>query len=153
MIPQQAASTITSIDDIETYLRSRETDKKKYRQAIDLPVRERKRVIRDLSYMGNTTGSLFPRLGWDLRGTEGTELRILVVEPIMRPQIQIPMSPFLMEGPIPALTGFQRGDVLTSSRPLVGNKALFPLGAFLGTWDGSSRIENLRMRKTRFKTG
>jgi FRG domain len=62
MIPQQAASTVTSIDDMETYIRSRETDKKKYLQAIDLPVRERKRVIRELSYMGITAGSLFPGL-------------------------------------------------------------------------------------------
>jgi len=62
MIPQQAASTVTSIDDMETYIRSRETDKKKYLQAIDLPVCERKRVIRELSYMGITAGSLFPGL-------------------------------------------------------------------------------------------
>jgi hypothetical protein len=62
MIPQQAASTITSVDDMETYIRSRETDTKKYLQMIDLPVRERKRVIRELSYMGITAGSLFPGL-------------------------------------------------------------------------------------------
>jgi hypothetical protein len=62
MIPQQAASTVTSIDDMETYIRSRETDEKKYLQAIDLPVRERKLAIRELSYMGITSGSLFPGL-------------------------------------------------------------------------------------------
>lgn len=62
MIPQQAASTVTSVDDIETYIRSRETADKKYLQAIDLPVRERKRVIQELSYMGITAGSLFPGL-------------------------------------------------------------------------------------------
>ena len=62
MIPQQAASTVTSVDDMEKYIRSRETDKKKYLQAIDLPVRERKRVIRELGYMGITAGSLFPGL-------------------------------------------------------------------------------------------
>jgi hypothetical protein len=62
MIPQQAASTVTSVDDMETYIRNRETDKKKYLQAIDLPVRERKRVIRELGYMGITAGSLFPGL-------------------------------------------------------------------------------------------
>lgn len=63
MIPQQAASTVTSVDDVETYIRLRETaDNKQYLQAIDLPVRERRRVIRELSYMGITAGSLFPGL-------------------------------------------------------------------------------------------
>lgn len=63
MIPQQAASTVTTVDDIETYIRARERDKKTtYLQAIDLPVRERKKVIRELSYMGITIGSLFPGL-------------------------------------------------------------------------------------------
>ncbi len=62
MVPQQAVSTVTSVDDMETYIRSRETDEKKYLTAIDLPVRERKRVIRELSYMGITAGSLFPGL-------------------------------------------------------------------------------------------
>jgi len=47
---------------METFIRSRETDQKKYLQAIDLPVRERKRVIRELGYMGITAGSLFPGL-------------------------------------------------------------------------------------------
>jgi hypothetical protein len=62
MVPQQAASTVTSVDDVETYIRSRETDEKKYLTAIDLPVGERKRVINELSYMGITAGSLFPGL-------------------------------------------------------------------------------------------
>ncbi len=62
MIPQQAASTITNVDDIETYIRSYETATKKYLWAIDLPVRERRDVVRELSYMGITAGSLFPGL-------------------------------------------------------------------------------------------
>lgn len=62
MIPQQAASTVTSIDDIETYILSRETGTVKYLQAIDLPVCERKHVLRELGYMGITAGSLFPGL-------------------------------------------------------------------------------------------
>jgi hypothetical protein len=62
MIPQQAASMVTSVDDIETYIRGRETGTTKYLKAIDLPVRERKQVIRELSYMGITAGSLFPGL-------------------------------------------------------------------------------------------
>jgi hypothetical protein len=60
MIPQQAASTLSSVDDIETYIRSKETENKKYLSAIDLPVLERDRVMEDLSYMGITAGSLFP---------------------------------------------------------------------------------------------
>lgn len=62
MIPQQAASTVTSVDDIESYIRSREAPETKYLQAIDLPVRERRRIVSELSFMGITAGSLFPGL-------------------------------------------------------------------------------------------
>jgi hypothetical protein len=62
MIPQQAASTVTSVDDIESYIKSKETDTRKYLSAIDLPVREGRGVVRDLRYMGITAGSLFPGL-------------------------------------------------------------------------------------------
>jgi hypothetical protein len=62
MIPQQAASTVTSLDDIESYIKSKETETKKYLWAIDLPVHERREVVRELRYMGITAGSLFPGL-------------------------------------------------------------------------------------------
>ena len=63
MIPQQAATTVTSLDDIESYIREKEGIKnKKYLSAIDLPVRERREVVRELRYMGITAGSLFPGL-------------------------------------------------------------------------------------------
>lgn len=62
MIPQQGASTITNVDDIETYIRSIEANGKTYLWAIDLPVADRRQVVRDLSYMGITAGSLFPGL-------------------------------------------------------------------------------------------
>ena len=62
MIPQQAASTITNVDDIEAYVQSVQTNGKTYLSAIDLPVNNRRQVVRDLSYMGITAGSLFPRL-------------------------------------------------------------------------------------------
>jgi hypothetical protein len=62
MIPQQAASTITNVDDIETYIRGIEANGKTYLRAIDLPVTDRRNVVRDLSYMGITAGSLFPGL-------------------------------------------------------------------------------------------
>jgi hypothetical protein len=63
MIPQQAASTITNVDDIETYIRSKELETQKtYLSAIDLPVQQRKAVMQELSHMGITAGSLFPGL-------------------------------------------------------------------------------------------
>jgi hypothetical protein len=62
MIPQQAASTLTNVDDIESYIRSKEGDGKKYLWAVDLPMGERQRVFRELGYMGITAGSLFPGL-------------------------------------------------------------------------------------------
>jgi hypothetical protein len=62
LIPQQGASTLTNVDDIETYVMSKESEAKKYLWAIDLPVRERRDVARELAYMGITAGSLFPGL-------------------------------------------------------------------------------------------
>ncbi|MCK9420394.1 MAG: hypothetical protein M0R70_13570 [Nitrospirae bacterium] len=62
MIPQQAASTVTNVDDIESYIKTKESDGKKYLWAIDLPIRDRKQVVRELGYMGITAGSLFPGL-------------------------------------------------------------------------------------------
>ena len=62
MIPQQAASTVTNVDDIESYIRSKESDIKKYLWAIDLPIRDRNKVVQELRFMGITAGSLFPGL-------------------------------------------------------------------------------------------
>lgn len=63
MIPQQAASSVTNVDDIETYIAKLEKQKKKtYLRAIDLPWAERRRVMQELSMMGITAGSLFPGL-------------------------------------------------------------------------------------------
>jgi hypothetical protein len=62
MIPQQAASTVTNVDDIETYIRSREVEGNPYLWAIDLPIIEREHIVRDLGFMGITAGSLFPGL-------------------------------------------------------------------------------------------
>ena len=62
MIPQQAVSTVTNIDDIEPYIKSKESEEKTYLWAIDLPVSERKKVVNELGYMGITAGSLFPGL-------------------------------------------------------------------------------------------
>jgi hypothetical protein len=62
MIPQQAASTVTNIDDIESYIRSKESPDKTYLWAIDLAVNERRQVSEELRRMGITAGSLFPGL-------------------------------------------------------------------------------------------
>ena len=62
MIPQQAASSVTNIDDIESYISSKENAEKKYLRVIDLPVKERSKVMRELSFMGITAGALFPGL-------------------------------------------------------------------------------------------
>jgi hypothetical protein len=62
MIPQQAASMVTNVDDIESYIKSKETDEKKYLSAIDLPITDRNKVIEELRYMGITAGSMFPGL-------------------------------------------------------------------------------------------
>ena len=62
MIPQQAASTVTNVDDIEAYIKMKDAGGKNYLRAIDLPIRERAQVVRELNYMGITPGSLFPGL-------------------------------------------------------------------------------------------
>lgn len=62
MIPQQAISFITNMDDIEAYIKSRQVGDKQYLFAIDLPVSNRDKVVQELDYMGVTAGSLFPGL-------------------------------------------------------------------------------------------
>jgi hypothetical protein len=63
MIPQQALSTITNVDDIESYIQEVEkTMKMRYLRVIDLPVRERPSVMNELRQMGITAGSMFPGL-------------------------------------------------------------------------------------------
>jgi hypothetical protein len=62
-IPQQAVTTITNIDDIETYVSFwEEQNKVKYLWAVDIPSTERDKAITELSYMGITAGSMFPGL-------------------------------------------------------------------------------------------
>ena len=63
MIPQQAASTVTNIDDIESYIATKEAQVgKNFLWAIDLPAIDRRSVMQELSFMGITAGSLFPGL-------------------------------------------------------------------------------------------
>jgi steroid delta-isomerase-like uncharacterized protein len=60
LIPQQSISSVTNIDDIETYIRSQESEERQYLRIIDLPVKERPLVMQELCMMGITAGSLFP---------------------------------------------------------------------------------------------
>jgi hypothetical protein len=60
LIPQQSISSVTNIDDIETYIRSTESEERRYLQIVDLPLKERPLVMRELGMMGITAGSLFP---------------------------------------------------------------------------------------------
>lgn len=63
MIPQQALSAITNIDDIETYMQKVEQRlDKRIIQAIDIPCSERDIAMQELRLMGITAGSLFPGL-------------------------------------------------------------------------------------------
>ena len=62
-IPQQGLSTISNLNDIETYVKKREAENNKtYLTAIDIPKSERDNALRDLSLMGITAGSMFPGL-------------------------------------------------------------------------------------------
>ena len=63
LIPQQALSSVTNLDDIETYLRQREQDKgKTYLSAFDLPATDMNAALSELIMMGISAGSLFPGL-------------------------------------------------------------------------------------------
>lgn len=63
MVPQQSISSVTNIDDIESYIRRMETSfNKQFLKIIDLPIHERSQIMKELSTMGITAGSLFPGL-------------------------------------------------------------------------------------------
>lgn len=60
-LPQQALSTISSVDDIEEYIAMCESIKnKKYLEVFDLRADIWKEVLQELNLMGITAGSLFP---------------------------------------------------------------------------------------------
>jgi FRG domain len=62
-LPQQSISSVTNVDDLETFVgRIEKREGKSYLSAIDLPVGERRTVMQDLALMGITAGSLFPGL-------------------------------------------------------------------------------------------
>lgn len=62
-IPQQSLSSITNVDDIESYIHLREMENStEYLKVIDLPFTQRGEILRELGMMGITAGSLFPGL-------------------------------------------------------------------------------------------
>ncbi len=62
MIPQQALSTFTNVDDIESHIQSCERPGNTYLCAIDIPASERDLALKELRMMGITPGTLFPGL-------------------------------------------------------------------------------------------
>jgi hypothetical protein len=63
VLPQQSISSVTNVDDLETYVGEIEKRAgKSYLSAIELPVGERRTVMQELALMGITAGSLFPGL-------------------------------------------------------------------------------------------
>jgi hypothetical protein len=62
-IPQQAISTLSNVDDIESHIQDLESKgDKTYLEAFDLPLSERNHAMGELALMGITAGSLFPGL-------------------------------------------------------------------------------------------
>jgi hypothetical protein len=63
VIPQQGISTISNVDDLETYIAEVERARgHTYLSVIDLPISQRDIVMQELALMGITAGSLFPGL-------------------------------------------------------------------------------------------
>lgn len=63
LIPQQAITMVTNIDEIQGYIRFREEQTgQDFIRAVDLPWSERRTVVRELNYMGITAASMFPGL-------------------------------------------------------------------------------------------
>ncbi len=61
LIPQQAVTTVSNIDDIEAYILEKEGDTSEtFIEAIDIPAKYRNEAMQDLSFMGITAGSMFP---------------------------------------------------------------------------------------------
>ena len=63
MVPQQATTAVTNVADIESLIiESEKKSDHKFLQVIDIPWSERNLVVRELTLMGLTAGSLFPGL-------------------------------------------------------------------------------------------
>jgi hypothetical protein len=64
MVPQQALSTVTNAEDIESYIAQKAAERpgRQYLHVIDLHIDQREEALRELSAMGITPGSVFPGL-------------------------------------------------------------------------------------------
>lgn len=62
-VPQQALSTVTNVDDVESYIADMQgTGETPFLQAIDLPFAEREKVRNELFLMGITPASMYPSI-------------------------------------------------------------------------------------------
>ncbi|WP_433989540.1 hypothetical protein SuNHUV7_01240 (plasmid) [Pseudoseohaeicola sp. NH-UV-7] len=59
-IPQQGLLALTNVEDIERFVRAKESFSGQYLRAIDLPVSEAEKALNDLRLMGITKATLFP---------------------------------------------------------------------------------------------
>ena len=63
LVPQQAVTTVTNLQDIEAYILEKEAETgARFLEAIDIPANEREVAMRDLRFMGITAGSMFPSI-------------------------------------------------------------------------------------------
>ena len=62
VIPQQALTMYSNVDDIEGLIQKNETFLGEYLKAVSLPAKSREDVMKELALMGITWGSLFPGL-------------------------------------------------------------------------------------------
>jgi len=63
LVPQQAVTTVTNLNDIEGYILEKETETGvRFSETIDIPANEREVAMRDLRFMGITAGSMFPSI-------------------------------------------------------------------------------------------
>jgi hypothetical protein len=69
VIPQQSASLVTNVDDLEWYIRDKEMSAgRTFLSAIDIPASEKPNVMKELEVMGIGAGSLFPGLDGACKG-------------------------------------------------------------------------------------
>lgn len=72
LVPQQALSTVTNIDDIESYLMAWERQTGiQFLRVVELPVTDRVSALQDLSMMGITAGSLLPGMDGTCEALKG----------------------------------------------------------------------------------
>ena len=67
-VPQQSITTFSNVDDIEAFIKCRESRyNETYLTILELPTRDKKAVLQELYIMGINAGSLFPGLDGSCR--------------------------------------------------------------------------------------